>query len=85
MNQFLLGATSMASITIGLFFMRFWRKTEDRFFLFFSVSFFLEGLNRAMMGCLNTSNEIDPVFFLVRLLSFTLILLAIIDKNRAGA
>jgi hypothetical protein len=82
MNQLLLGAIAMASLTIGLFFLRFWKKTRDRFFLFFSVAFALEGLNRALLGLAYGASENEPLFYLVRLLSFVLILIAIIDKNR---
>ena len=82
MNQMLLGAIAMAGITIGLFFLRFWKKTRDRFFLFFAVAFGLEGLNRALLGLFQSSDENEPVYYLVRLLSFVLILIAIVDKNR---
>ncbi len=84
MNQLLLGAIAMANLIIGLFFLRFWKKTRDRFFLFFAVTFGLEGLNRALLGLIQSSNENEPVFYLVRLLSFVLILIAIIDKNKAN-
>ena len=82
MNQLLLGAIAMASLTVGLFFLRFWKKTRDRFFLFFAVSFVLEGLNRTLLGLNYNSNENEPVYYLVRLVSFVLILIAIVDKNR---
>ena len=82
MNQLLLGAIAMANLIIGLFFLRFWKKTRDRFFLFFAVAFSLEGFNRALLGLSYSSNENEPVFYLVRLLSFILILIAIVDKNR---
>jgi hypothetical protein len=39
MDFVLLGAISMASLIAGLFFLRFWKDTGDRFFLFFAVSF----------------------------------------------
>ena len=32
MEQILLGANAMASLVVGLFFLRFWRDTRDRFF-----------------------------------------------------
>ena len=82
MNQLLLGAIAMANLIIGLFFLRFWRKTRDRFFLFFAVAFTLEGLNRAMLGLRPVSNENEPIIYLIRLVSFVLILVAIVDKNR---
>ena len=83
MDLMLLGGISVASLIAGLYFLRFWRTTGDRFFLFFAVSFFVEGVNRAALGLTGQPNEATPFFYLVRLLSFTLILIAILDKNRA--
>jgi uncharacterized membrane protein HdeD (DUF308 family) len=84
MNLVLLGAIGMASLVAGLFFLRFWRDTRDRFFLFFAVSFFVEGLNRFALAMTNDPNEGRPFFYFVRFLSFLLILIAIIDKNMAS-
>jgi hypothetical protein len=80
-NTLLLGAISMASLVAGLFFLRFWRDTKDRFFLLFALSFFVEALNRAALGLTAISQELEPLFYLVRLCSFLLILLAIVHKN----
>jgi hypothetical protein len=85
MNTLLLGAVAMASLIAGLFFLRFWRDTRDRFFLLFALSFFVEGVNRATLGLGAVSQEQQPFFYLVRLFSFILILLAILDKNRKRA
>jgi hypothetical protein len=82
MNHLLLGAIAMGNLVIGLFFLRFWKKTRDRFFLIFAVAFSLEGLNRVLLGLNNGATENEPLFYLVRLLSFVLILIAIIDKNK---
>ena len=84
MNQLLLGAIAMGSIVIGLFFLRFWKNTGDRFFLFFATAFGLEGVNRALLGLFERSDEYEPIIYLIRLLSFVLILIAIVDKNRSG-
>jgi uncharacterized membrane protein HdeD (DUF308 family) len=81
MNLFLLGAIAMASLVIGLFFLRFWKNTGDRFFLFFAVSFLIEGLNRVALGLTVDPNEDQPFFYFVRFLSFILILIAIVQKN----
>lgn len=82
MNDFLLGAIAMASMVAGLFFLKFWRSTRDRFFLFFALSFFIEGANRMALGpAVQTPDEM-PEYYLVRLLSYGLILVAIFDKNR---
>lgn len=82
MNLMLLGAIAMASLTISLFFLRFWKVTRDRFFLFFATSFFIEGINRILLGLGNYTAETEPYSYFVRFLSFVIILIAIIDKNR---
>ena len=82
MNQLILGAIAMASLVIGLFFLRFWKNTRDRFFLFFATAFGLEAVSRALLGLNQGSSENEPLYYLIRLLSFTLILIAIVDKNR---
>jgi uncharacterized membrane protein HdeD (DUF308 family) len=79
----LLGAIAMASWVAGLFFLRFWRDTRDRLFLYFAISFLVEGVNRAALGMSADPNEGRPFFYFVRLLSFLLILIAIVQKNLA--
>jgi hypothetical protein len=81
MQNILLGAIAMASLVAGLFFFRFWRATNDRFFLFFAIAFWIEAVNRVMLGLVTLSEDV-PVFYLVRLAAFGLILFAIIDKNK---
>ena len=84
MNDFLSGMTSALCLVAGLFFLRFWRKTRDRFFAFFSASFFLMALHRVVMLLLkNVESEHLLGPYLIRLLSFVLILVAIVDKNRS--
>ena len=83
MKSLLLGAIAMASLTVGLFFLRFWRDTGDRFFLFFAAAFGIEGVNRVAQGLSEVSEETAPLRFLVRLFSFLLIIAAVVDKNRS--
>lgn len=84
MNEMLIGAISMASAVAGLFFLRFWRSTGDRFFLFFALSFFIEGVNRVVLAPAAQDNDGTPAYYLIRLLAYGLILYAILDKNRPG-
>jgi uncharacterized membrane protein HdeD (DUF308 family) len=80
-DGFLLGVIATASITAGVFFLRFWRDTRDTFFLSFAVSFIIEGLNRSAVLLLEKPNEGSPWTHAVRLLSSLLILAAILRKN----
>jgi hypothetical protein len=83
-NDILLGAIAMACLTASLFFLKFWSTTKDRFFLFFALSFFMEGVCRFLLGVIDYSSEQEPLFYLIRLFSFLLILYAIAEKNWIG-
>ena len=82
-NQFLLGLLVMACATAGLFFLRFYRRTRDRLFLTFALAFWLLGLNWLLLAMVE-KDEVRTALYLIRLLAFVLILLAILQKNRAG-
>lgn len=77
----LLGAIAMACLVSGLLFLRFWKSTGDRFFLFFAISFGMEAINRVLLSLMNTSPENLPIFYMIRVLAYGLILFAFIDKN----
>lgn len=82
LKTMLLGAIAMAAFTIALIFIRFWRTTGDRFFVFFAVAFALIGLGRIALGAVPHSDDQTPVIYLIQLLAFVVILFAVIDKNR---
>jgi uncharacterized membrane protein HdeD (DUF308 family) len=84
LNPMLLGAIAVTSLVAGLFFLRFWRESRDRFFLLFALSFFVEGGNRIVQALSPKPQEGSPAIYLVRLVSFLLIIGAIIDKNRSA-
>lgn len=85
MNQFFLGVIAAMCVVASVFFFRYWRETRDRLFLFFCLSFLIEGLNRTALALSVNPREGDPFFYLVRLGSFLIILYAIWDKNRASS
>jgi hypothetical protein len=83
-NELLLGGIAVASLVAGMFFFRYWRSSRDRFFLFFAISFWAEAVNRLHMGLTASWNEEQPLHYIIRVLCYGLILLAIWDKNRPG-
>ncbi len=82
MNTFLQGALAMGALTAGLFFFRSWRQTRDRLFALFAAAFWVFSVNWLTLALAKPEEEARPYFFLVRLLGFGLILIAIVDKNR---
>ena len=81
MPNLITGMIAMASLVIGLFFLRFWRNTKDRFFLYFALSFGIEGVHRIVTTLTYDEHEESPLHYLVRLLAYGLILWAILEKN----
>lgn len=78
----LMGAVAMASGVATLFFLRFWTQTRDGFFLLFAIAFGLDAATRAVMALSHVADESEPFYYLARLVTFALIILAIIQKNR---
>jgi hypothetical protein len=84
MSEFLLGATTMGFWLAGLFFLKFWFQTRDRLFAIFALAFWLMGINRFVFLMLIQVDEANSMpLYVVRLLAFGLILVAILDKNRS--
>lgn len=83
MNELFSGAIAMAYLVIALFFLRFWRNSADRLFLYFSLSFLIQAAHRIYAAIPNATvyAEDNPLHYLIRLLAYLLILWAILEKN----
>ena len=83
--HFFSGAMMLAGVTISLFFWRFYRRTGDRFFALFSAAFLVLAINRFAIILFTQQNEDTAAsFYMVRFSAYLLIIIAIIDKNRAS-
>ena len=81
MREISLGALAMDSLIAGLFFLRFWRESSDRFFLFFAVAFALMGIHWAALGMVDPSLESSHQIYWIRLVAFLVIVVGVLDKN----
>lgn len=84
LNQLITGALMMGYLVVGLFFLRFWKQSRDRLFAFFACAFLLLSAQRLALAFTTHDSEGTVFLYLVRLLAFVLILIAIIDKNRSS-
>jgi len=78
----LVGAVSMASFVAGLLFLRYWRRSHDRLFLYFCIAFFVDAALRVGQALFTIADEAEALVYLPRLATFALIAWAIFDKNR---
>ena len=81
MIDFLSGAVTLAYILASTYFVHFWRRTADRLFLAFALAFALLALNQLAVFVMGVDDERYNYAYVLRVLGFVLILLAIVDKN----
>lgn len=81
LSPFLSGAITFGFVVAALFFARFWSRTRDGLFLAFAIAFALLGLNQALLVLSGIPVEERSPLYLIRLVAFLLIILAIVRKN----
>ena len=82
--DFLSGAVAFGFIVCALFLLRFWHRTKDQLFLAFGLSFILLGVGQSIIALASIPTEDRGSVYLIRLLAFALILVAILRKNRTA-
>jgi hypothetical protein len=80
MIPFLHGLNAMGFALAGLYFLRFWKQTHDPFFIWFAVGFWLFALNYVAAAAFS-ANDASPAAYILRLVGFGLIVVAILSKN----
>ena len=75
------GGLAAGFLVLAAFFLRFWGRTRERLFLAFCAAFALMALNQALPVVLNIPQEERGGIYLIRLLAFLLIIVAVIGKN----
>jgi hypothetical protein len=78
---FAAGGLCLGFLAVGLFFMRFWRRTGDGLFAAFAVAFALLAVNQAAPVVLDIPDEHQGYIYLLRLAAFVLIIAAVLRKN----
>lgn len=81
----LTGAIAALSLVAALFFLRFWWRTHDRFFLLFALAFAIDGLSRLVVAAINLPDDFEPYSYVPRLVTFSLIIAAVGLKNRRSS
>jgi uncharacterized membrane protein len=83
MKNAIYGALLMSCFVAALFFVDFWRRSRDRFFAFFALAFLLQGISWAAAVVTGVGADFNRPVYLIRLLAFLVIIIAVIDKNRS--
>jgi hypothetical protein len=76
------GALIFGCALVALFFARFFQDTRDRLFAFFTAAFAILAFHWLVLALTDPGSEHRPLFYLLRLVAFGMIILAILEKNR---
>ena len=80
MSRFLSGMLAAFALAIAVFFLKFMRESKDRLFGFFAAAFAVLAVDWAAHALVNASQH---YLFVIRLVSFLLIIAGVVDKNRS--
>lgn len=80
MVDFLRGGTLMAEVGIAVFFLRSWRETHDRLFIFFAAALFVMAISQVVIVYFDGTDS-TPYAYWLRLAAFLLLILGIVEKN----
>lgn len=81
MLSFTWGAVAAMSMVAAVLFLRFWAESRDRLFAGLAAGFAVLSANYVALAWLRPDDETRHLVYLVRLLAFSLMLVAVIDKN----
>ena len=84
LNAFLAGSVVLGFLVCGLFFLRYWHRTRDELFLWFSIAFVLLAIGQTILTLADVTTEERGALYLIRLTAFLVILFAVYRKNRAS-
>jgi hypothetical protein len=78
---FFIGIITVASLAVSALFLKFWRRSRDSLFLAFGAAFLIEAINRCSLIFMANPHEAVSAYYVVRLVSFLIILWGILRKN----
>ncbi|HEX3401329.1 MAG TPA: DUF5985 family protein [Acetobacteraceae bacterium] len=80
-NTYFSGMITAGFLACGLFFAKFWWRSRDALFLAFAAAFWLLAANTAVVVLIPEPEHSRSSFYLLRVVAFVLIAVAIIRKN----
>lgn len=82
MYSFLVGINVAFTLVAIVFFVRFWRDSRDSLFLRFATAFSILVMERIALMAVPVAREANSFVYLLRLAAFSLVIWALVDKNK---
>lgn len=83
MNQFFCGVLAALSFVAAAFFWKFFKRTRDGLFRALALGFGILTVHWAALGVLNPSDETRHYLYILRFLSFVVMIAGVVAKNRS--
>jgi hypothetical protein len=80
-SEFFSGMITMGMLVCAVFFLRFWRRSKDTLFVAFALAFALLALSQALTTLMQLHFEERSGLYLLRFAAFSVLIVAILDKN----
>lgn len=81
MKDVVIGLLTMGFAVAGVLFLRFWRETHDRLFLYFALAMFVLAIDRLGFAFVPSRDAQGHYLDWLRLAAFALIAVGVVDKN----
>ena len=82
---FLQAVSATAALISATIFVRYWRQSRDPLFVQFALAFAVLGVSWAILSVVNPIGDANPYVYVLRLIAFLLIIVAVVVKNREAA
>ena len=73
--------SATAALATGLFFLRFWRQTGHRVFVYFGAAFWLMALSWSLLALVNPDDETRPLIYSIRLVAYVLLIVGMLVRG----
>ena len=80
---YLSGILTLGYVITATFFLKFWRGTRERLFGWFAASFLLLAAQRFLLTISGEWGEQHTWIYSLRLLAFLILIVGVVEKNRA--
>ena len=83
--QFFSGMIVMCDLVAALFFLKFWSRSGDRLFAYFTIAFVILAIQRTVLTLADPTDTMELLTYGLRAVAFIVLIVGIVDKNRAAS
>jgi Family of unknown function (DUF5985) len=82
MKYYMWGVLAMGCLVVAMLFLRYWRTSHQRLFVFFSAAFALLSVQWTLSALSGTDEANHADLLILRIFAFLCIIAGVLDRNR---